>query len=542
MLTLCQAGAGGAGAVLDAAVEAVRTAADSIGSAIDPAANLLTILTIAAGFVVTRGFWVRRSLSRARRRAYSAAPHLLSIRRRAHKARVQELTTGGAHSTASDELNWLCGALARGDDDTAITQQLTPSELRGTAMVYRRLAANLDTRILLSPRVEAIAQQRDLATQTAQALEHLATGDSRTAPQPLRFSAVHRATRWVLHAYPGIFAGHSAFDLSVAYRRHLTSVDYPDSPWRDTTDFTVAPLSVNDEELEALLARRDEGHFFDGVLPRVTYAQTTRDHSSGRARLSMSIAACTYYAVVTDHYPSLCQVEHLSRHTSGAVPKARGVRQRAVNGSEVGLLTLALVPVTADGYLIFAERGQAAGSHEGLFGPGVNGNLELWPRQGVLADADRFGLPDPLSAISREAREELGLVIAPEDIHVVGLTTFDSPTERGTQVLLTTTRLPHTLDEIVERTENADLIEGRWELGGSILGVRMPQADAPAKLIRDRAAWLRDCTGLTPHATAAGLASMAAYRGDLVWQGLRDAPPLAGEIKDPDWLVRVPLR
>jgi hypothetical protein len=516
-------------------LEGITSASTTMIGSVGHLANALTAVAIVAGFVVTRRPWIRGNLVRARRRAFRRSRHAPRIPRKLHSSRVKALTTGAASATAADELNWLCSGLP-GPDDAALTQQLSPAELRGTAKAYRRLAAELDGRLLLSSRVDAIAQQRDLASVTAHAIEHhVATGNGGAAAS-LELDVPHRATQWQFLAFPGYFKGHMAFDLSIAYRNHLRAVDYDDSPWRSNESFVVSNLPVTEVERSALLARRDEGHFFDGVLPRLTHAQAVRDHSSGRARLTLSLAGCTYFAVVTDHYPGERQLAELAEPLVGRTPKVQGVRQEPVSGAQVGVLTLALLPITADDFVVFTERGFAAGSHQGLFGPGVNGNLELQTRQGVRADADEFGLPDPLRALAREAREELGLDLGVEDINTLGLARFDSPTERGTNVLLTTVRLPLTLEQVVADTRRADLIEGRWELGGTVLGMRLPSMDSSDEEVHARAAWLLNSPRLTPHATAAGLAALAAYRGERVWRLLSEEGPVSGDPDSADWL------
>src|SRR5690606_266692 len=108
--------------------------------------------------------------------------------------------------------------------------------------------------------------------------------------------------------------------------------------------------------------------------------------------------------------------------------RARGVgdAERVVDGAHVGLLTLSLVLQAGDGRLLLVERSGTAGSHEGRYGPSVNGNAEMRSRRGLVADADGFGLPDLRAAICREAAEELGAVIRPDRVSVTGLARFSS--------------------------------------------------------------------------------------------------------------------
>jgi hypothetical protein len=209
-----------------------------------------------------------------------------------------------------------------------------------------------------------------------------------------------------------------------------------------------------------------------------------------------------------------------------------GVRNRPVDPNRVDLLTLAMVPVTRDGELIFVRRSSLTGSHQGSFGPAVSGNLELRSRPGVDVDRDRFGVPDPLSALVREAREELGLVVDRGRVFTTGLMTFSNPTEKGTRLLAATTLLDQSLVNIVDGLRAADLIEGRWEVGSSFLAALIP--DNRVDLLQ-LASWLINSDELTPQATAAALASLMVLRdvGDVT------SIPITGDVRRPDCVREV---
>jgi len=139
----------------------------------------------------------------------------------------------------------------------------------------------------------------------------------------------------------------------------------------------------------------------------------------------------------------------------------------------------------------------------------VSGNLELRARQGIALDLDGLGVPDPLMALAREAREELGLVIDSRDIAVTGVARFWNPTERGTHVLLTTTNLPLTAQQVADRVGRGDLVEGLWEVGTELCAVSLPENEADSRAL---VVWLLTDPELTPHAAAAGMAALGLRR------------------------------
>jgi ADP-ribose pyrophosphatase YjhB (NUDIX family) len=251
-------------------------------------------------------------------------------------------------------------------------------------------------------------------------------------------------------------------------------------------------MDASDAEKQFLRNKLDSQHAFDGVLPRLVGWRTERDNGNGRLRLHLAMAETTYGAVLLDHYPD-----------------ALGGTVRNVTGMRAKLLTLSAIVVSSDRKLLFAGRSRHAGSHPDKFGPAVNGNLELRPRKGILPDGDEFGLPDPRRALAREAAEELGLVMDPHRIQMLGMGRFSvGDKERGTHVLLALAQPDLTAEDITAGIRDADPMEGRWELGSEFLAAPLPRAGEDVDPILS---WLLHDPRLTPHAVLTGIAAVARF-------------------------------
>lgn len=484
--------------------------------------NVATLSVIFFGFLLTRPAWLRLSLIRSRQNAFrdAGAP---SIPRRAISARVQKLLALEGFDVV-DEIEWLCATLGiNAPLDAGLPMLVSRDQIKRLASGYEAHAAQLNSRTLLNAsQIPLIGQCIHLARETATYLRTLSAGMNTdgsflSPPSSTSVQIPHRGVTLRAHVFPDPATRTAAYDLVISYRKHLTIPDQGEHPWLETTPFTnVTHLPTTRAERSLLAAQFSTGRVFDGLVPRLVQWDQQHDAASGRRRIHLSLATCSYSSVILDHYPAAAQVERAVPATIESSPRVRGVRtHRDVHGDQVGLLTLSLVPVTRDGYLVLAQRSRVVGSHEGLYGPAVNGNLEMRSRAGVALDVDRFGVPDPRCALVREAHEELGMSLAQESIYITGLVSFDSPTERGTSILMNTTMLPITFEQLRDRSDQGDLIEGRWELGHDLMGIRIPRnADEISVITR----WVLNSTELTPHASAATLAVLAA---------VCDTPPLA---------------
>jgi 8-oxo-dGTP pyrophosphatase MutT (NUDIX family) len=271
-------------------------------------------------------------------------------------------------------------------------------------------------------------------------------------------------------------------DLAVTYvPRRLVVRDSLSEKLARLDRIPTDQVDLDEHELTEL-GKRFAGKTFDGVLPSLKAARIERDPASGRRRLHCVLAEASYSSVMASHY----------------VGDLGAGRTRAELKGEAGLLTLAILPVTRDGFFVLTTRTEHVSVTAGKVSPAVTGNLEMRDRTGLSVDRDANGLPDPLLALGRECREELGLDVGREQIEILGTLRFSSPSEVGTTVLLTTTELDVLLQDVADGSRNADRIEGAWESDDVIIGIPLPR-NAQERL--DLLAWTLTNPGHVPHLT-----------------------------------------
>ncbi|MFK0039815.1 hypothetical protein ACIQTW_08220 [Paenarthrobacter sp. NPDC090517] len=462
-----------------------------------------------------RAAW-RANPERLMKRARIRTMQRLGISPRDSKLRVKSIAENGPAS-AADELNWLA-TVYRGNavspamtcgtgNPMPLTFSTSTVALGGLSKAYSLYAAELRKGSFLgTASAPLITKEAQTAIDTSAALASAASGGG--AEVSCRCWAVHLKLpderTFDLWQLPDFESGTLAYDLFVSYRRHRLAPDFHEPGAR------VSPVAIEAEDLETELLPttavesgilRDKFQnlrTFDSVLPRLIDWRAERDNGNGRMRLHLAMAETTYAAVLTDHYPA----------TFRKPGEAAGMQSRVAAGENAKLLTLSTVVITGDNKMLFAGRSKHAGSHAELFGPAVNGNLELRPRDGILADSDHRGIPDPRRALAREAREELGLHLDPEHIRALGLAKFTVDKERGTHVLLSVSNVAQTAKEVAEGVRFADPLEGRWEVGSEMLAVPLPLPDSD---IDGLLSWFLHSPILTPHAALAGISTVASH-------------------------------
>jgi len=476
-------------------------------------ADWLSILpSVAAAYAVFAAWRAQPSwlMFRRRRKALKSA----GISGTDTAKRVRQIVKSEP-TTAAEEIDWLSRVYrgpeetlsAQAKAETAVTFSASGAALRSLSKAYAAYAAGLRRgSFLRTTAVPVVERDAVVAAEVSSLLMSAALGGGSGAvctctEVTLRPSSDRSLVLWQL---PDVARGTLAYDLLVSYRQHRVLVDYSDAHPDWESQALEAPASgqrklpLSPGEALVLREKFSSPRTFDSVLPRITGWRAERDKSSGRLRLHLALAETTYGAVLADHYPQ----------TFEGLPAAPGEEPRPVNGVDAGLLTLSTVLVSSDRSLLFAGRSKNVGSHPNKFGPAVNGNLEITPRHGIQLDSPATGIPDPLRALSREAREELGIMLPPDDIQVVGLGKFDVPGERGTHVLLTMARIAMTADELADRTVDADPMEGRWELGGEFLAAPLPDDE---NCVEPLLWWLLHEPLLTPHSTLTGIAAVARH-------------------------------
>lgn len=390
----------------------------------------------------------------------------------------------GHRIDVADELDWVSatldlpyGVTFHGGDSAGLDE---------LAAAYQTLAARLSVRVLLAggdqPLIEAEARcAKDVAARLARHARREAvpaevpswTGKAGGAAQP---------TEIALFGI-GPFGPHEAHDLLVSARRIRLVPDLPAAVERARHDGArpvVVPLGEQQAVVVDELAR--QAHGYDGILPALLAHRSEKDRRSGHRRLHLSLGEISYSA-------------HKIVSAPDYVPSQRGLEPAAPSAP----LTLSLIPVTADGFLVLARRSATNVFYSNAWGPGVNGNLDVPDRHGEGGDGDDDGLPDPVGALIREAREELGLTVDRRHVRVHGLARIVNATERGTWILLTTARVRASLDELRGQTVYADPIEGSWEVGSDLLAIPRPRTSQAAA---DVLAWAWSSAEVAPHAVA----------------------------------------
>ncbi len=477
-------------------------------------ANVLTILFLVFGLVITRNWtiqkWIAWQLARSlNRHGFSE----FSFHDAAERTRqISQLE----RNRVANEMDWLASHLGfEAPNDHSLLSIASQDELSNLASAYDDFASKLNGQAILSTNlIPLVYQSFQLARATATHL-HSLTRNVRfpsSTYEGFPLDIPHRGVSIRVHAFPNHHKKLFAFELVVSVRNHLI-VPEGASQWGFSSRGyeAVSVLKTSIPERDILTERFSDGMLFDGVLPRLVSWERRRDNATGHQGIHLAIASCSYSSVVLDHYPATRQFSRLASDVKVPVHlMPRGVREsRDVSGSQVGLLTLSAIPITRDGYMVLAERSKHTGSYEGLYNAAISGNLDMSPRKGVEVDLDDLGIPDPRRAIAREAMEELGLQIDHTAVAVTGLATCDAPTELGTHVLFGTVRVRETLEDLSSNLAHSDQVEGRWEIGHNLLGVRIPESDDEFKTV---ASWLLNSHSLTPHTTVGALAAISSFR------------------------------
>lgn len=473
-----------------------------VADALGLVADLLSIAVVGGAlalWLLGRNPMVVRTLRADRQRTVGAVLESTgmsrSVVRRAVKECTADYVNGRRAPTLQAELDWLDSVVGeRGGatpvayfglpGPTASPTTRIPDSLSSLSTAYRSLALRLKGRGLLgggtSPLLDNVAEVGEGLARLLAKNATFAAGRLE-ASACLRLEIQQATTRLELSSLrPTDAPGAGADDLAVTYvPRRMVVAKTVSQKIAELDGIPRQPLELDERELE-LLGKRFEGKTFDGVLPSLKMSSFERDPASGRSRLHLVLAEASFSSVMVTHYVG----------ESGV-----GRAQDALTG-EAQLLTLAILPTTRDGYFVLTTRTQHVSVTAGMLSPAVTGNLEMRDRVGLPVDRDADGFPDPLLALARECREELGLDIDREHIEIIGTMRFASPHEVGTTVLLATTQLDASLQDVADATRHADRIEGAWESEERITGVPVPRT--PQERI-DLLAWTLSDQGHVPH-------------------------------------------
>jgi len=233
---------------------------------------------------------------------------------------------------------------------------------------------------------------------------------------------------------------------------------------------------------------------FDGVLPR-WHGPGFRlevDRITGRQKLHLCVAETTYFAFRATQEPDAADLAGEAALCS----RLLGLNLLALDQDDVAVL------IRRSDYVVYP------GGYAGT----VSGNCELAPREGLDADLDEHGLPDLLSAIAREAREELGLDLTLEDAQLSGLGVieYSGESDLESHALVTTARLPGRASEFRIERSAPDPVEGLWEIGNEFMTVDLGAVLKDKDMGHRFVMWLRSADNLTPQAAGSLLLLLTA--------------------------------
>lgn len=475
-------------------------------------AAIATIVTFLGAVLVIRqsitgsDFILHVVLRRTRARTVCETLYGFGVSRSLLTKANRDITDFGAKSgekpTVQTEIKWISDVAGDSDSSWAgpfelngVSHLSSPSaQLYALSEAYDRFSTNLKVHILFSSN-RRVSEQQELASQMARYLKMNANFRSSRPKEFVKLKVEIPRLRVDLEMFTPRLSFSPSYHVDhVAVIHKHERILVPESTalasaQRDKT--RAKPIQLTRRESERLSSRLSS-RTFDGVLPALHAPRLQLDPHSGHLRLLLELSEITYSAVQAMNFVG--EANGVGRSYDELIKKSNGMDR---------LFTLAMVPVSTDGYLMAAQRSSHVGVGKLKFAPAVNGNLELRDRLGLSVDRDGFGLPDPLSAIAREAKEELGLNVEVSDIQILGLDKFSYAEEVGTWVLTTSVLTKNSAKEIVEMSKRADQIEGAWETTGDFLALPLPRNQKSAE---ELVKWAINSSELVPHLILAILA------------------------------------
>lgn len=368
---------------------------------------------------------------------------------------IVKMQYSGAPYNLATEMEWLCRLYGASLPIVMADKSISREGLRSLATGYERLAGNCRARVIFGAQGnDVISQQARVADQAAALLQqsslHVAL-DADSAPEIIDLRA----------------------------RGSYVRLMYAEI----NMDCVISPHPSRQPHVPEMLQRNSPPAKprFEGILPFLLRHQIELDQGSGRILLHLGIGEIPYSGL-------LARNTSWDPHDSEA-PKS--VEQHAVS--------LSLIPVTSDGFVLLSRRAPAAGSYAGRIGPYITGNAELRDRRGLSADRNELGFPDLLRAACREAKEEVGLSLDPDQLKILGLAQIWSQEDTGIYALLLSATLSMTAAEAVQLTRYSDPVEGAWEVGSEVYAVSLWKDD---QSIRDVLHWITSDEEVIPQAVA----------------------------------------
>jgi len=406
--------------------------------------------TIIIFMILSAARW--QTVVRAARRA-----GLVANRRSAYDAvrEIVRIQYSGAPYNLTTELEWLCRLYGTSLPIVMADGFLNREDLRALAKGYERLTGNCRARLIFG------AQGNDIISRQAAVADEAAV--------LLQQSSLHVAQD----------ASGAAEIIDLRARGSYVRLLYAEI----NAECLVSPHPARRPGAPEMLKGGfpSEKPRFEGILPFLLKHRIDLDEGSGRSLLHLGLGEIPYSGLLALNAP----------WDPGNSDPPPSVEQHAV--------TLSVIPVTSDGFVLLSRRAPAAGSYAGRIGPYVNGNAELRDRRGISADRDESGIPDLLRAACREAREEVGLALEPDQLKVLGLAQIWSPEDTGIYALLLSATLSMTAAEAVQLTRYSDPVEGAWEIGSDVFAISLWKDD---RSVGDVLRWITADDEVIPHAVA----------------------------------------
>jgi 8-oxo-dGTP pyrophosphatase MutT (NUDIX family) len=489
-------------------------------SGLDQAASIssivgatIALLAVVVGVLASSGFYQTMALVNRRRKHLGPVVRRVGLCRshyRFLRTSVQLLQRRVRHgpTPVRDEIAWLSGLEAKRQiEEGAVSSFDVPvpftftiatadyaSALVGVAAGYRAYASSLRRRWLLrSAAGPLVTEEYECAEATARLLSRWATFEPSSGPADPdhmrgRFVELAKGQRGArLVTWPDMRRARATPGFA------LVGVSY--QPYRVVMDGSPASI-VRDEPTEVrhvpntLDPARSSPLDFDGVLPR-WHGPGYRleiDRLTGRQKLHMCVAETTYFAFRVSQDPT-------------AAAKVGNSR----------LISLSLLALDWNDVVLLTQRSDHV-VYPRCYSGTVTGNCELASREGLDADLDSDGLPDLLSALAREAREELGLDLTSEgsQLAALGIIEYSGETENNTYALIATARLAGDAREFRVGRADPDPLEGVWELGDQFMTVDLGAVLKSPRAGRSFVMWIRSCEELAPQGAGALLLLLTA--------------------------------
>lgn len=402
--------------------------------------------------------------------------------------RVDDLLLG-IGAAVNDELQWLAAILDPRGTGNALPDLVGDDLLDHLAEAYAQISTRIRSSSVLGTSLAPIlledAERAERVRARLLALREVDAVESHRANVEIAGGHLE------LLAHCG-GAATLAFDLMVSHRSELlvpdlgsTSMQHrasADRSWSSTRTFALAPRTA-----ARVRERLAAPGIFDGMLARLLHADVERDLRDGRIRLHLRLAETTYGGWLADH-----NVGFLGRDADP---------EHAATGRRVRQMAVAVLVRTGDDRLVLVQRSGHTDVHRGRLMPSANGNIQLNAAPFTHADVDRDGVPDPLAAMARELKEELGVEVGRSALAVIGLGCIDLPdVERGTNLLVALCSIDDTVEDVVRAARRNAFTANGWETGAALQAIPLERVDAdPGGAL----AFARYAPALAPHARLA---------------------------------------